>query len=116
MTNLSGSLEARFRAFEATVSASMWLACLLLGWVLFRLCSHHPRRWRRPAVAAAGAALLGAALWWAAARWGAQDAPAAFFFVLTWLILALIAVPLVHAGWQRRGAQPAPRRSGPDGA
>jgi len=87
------------------VAVVAWLSCVALAWVLYRLCTHHPRRWRAPRLAAlVGGVLLAAACWLAARSTGTGGA-VAFFVVLTLSMLWLALLPLLATWWRlRRGA------------
>lgn len=80
-----------------------WLPCAALAWVLYRLCAHHPRRWRAPWTAAAGAGGFVAAAC-GFAQWSAGTGLAvACFVVLTVTMLWLALLPLLATWWRLRG-------------
>ena len=83
-----------------------WLSSVVLAWVLYRLCSHHPRRWRAPWLAAIVAVALFAAACVLAARIAGTDGVVAFFVVLTLSMLWLALLPLLATWWRRRGKEP----------
>lgn len=85
------------------MSLLLWLSCAGLAWVLYRLCTHHPRRWRAPRVAAIGAGALFAAVCWLAMRATGTGGAVALFIVLTLSMLWLAVVPLLATWWRHRG-------------
>ncbi len=86
------------------MSLFLWLSCAALAWVLYRLCTHHPRRWRTPRLAAIGAGALSVAVCWLAVRDAGTDLAVAVFIVLTLSMLWLAVVPLLATWWRHRRA------------
>lgn len=80
-----------------------WLSSVALAWVLYRLCTHHPRRWRAPRLAALGAGVLFVAACWLAMRIAGTGGAVAFFVVLTLSMLWLALLPLLATWWRLRG-------------
>jgi hypothetical protein len=76
------------------------LSCAALAVVLYRLCLHHPRRWRAPRLAGMAAAVLLAVIVWLAAR--EASVVVAVFIVLNVMMAWLALVPLLATWWRWR--------------
>ncbi|MGH8085255.1 MAG: hypothetical protein ACREPV_08250 [Lysobacter sp.] len=86
------------------MSLFLCLSCAGLAWLLYRMCSHHPRRWRVPGRVGAAAIGLFAAVCWLVARDTGTGLAVAVFIVLTLSMLWLTLVPLLATWWRHRRA------------